>query len=128
MLKKIDGLMTNEGFKKLQNNTADLYLARFGKDSERIATLTAERKAICDDDSNYVYEEVQHSSTLRSTNKAKEATAMYGYVSGISETEDIRHCPNCGEEISSGYADGTAQCDKCDSRFAVVYTRMNGEE
>jgi hypothetical protein len=59
MLKKIEGLMTPEGFEKLQNNTVDLYLARCGKDSEQIAILTAERKAICDDDKNYVYEDVQ---------------------------------------------------------------------
>ena len=57
MLKKIEGLMTHEGFEKLQNNTVDLYLARYGKDSEQIAILTAERKAICDDDKNYVYED-----------------------------------------------------------------------
>ena len=44
MLKKIEGLMTPEGFEKLQNNTVDLYLARYGKDAEQIAILTAERK------------------------------------------------------------------------------------
>jgi hypothetical protein len=58
MLRKIDGLMNQEGFKKLQNNTADLYLARRRKDSEQIAILTAERKSICNDDSNFVYEEI----------------------------------------------------------------------
>ncbi|MFA5307200.1 MAG: hypothetical protein WC365_07175 [Candidatus Babeliales bacterium] len=58
MLKKIEGLMTHEGFEKLQNNSADLYLARYGKDSEQIAILTAERKSICGDDKNYVYEDV----------------------------------------------------------------------
>jgi hypothetical protein len=58
MLRKIDGLMTHEGFEKLQNNTADLYLARYGNDSDQVAILTAERKAICDDDKNYVHEEV----------------------------------------------------------------------
>jgi hypothetical protein len=58
MLKKIEGLMTPEGFERLQNNTADLYLARCRKDSEQIAILTAERKSICNDDKNYVYEDI----------------------------------------------------------------------
>jgi hypothetical protein len=58
MLKKIEGLMTNEGFEKLQNNTVDLYLARYRKDAEQIAILTAERKSICGDDKNYVYEDI----------------------------------------------------------------------
>ena len=58
MLKKIEGLMTHEGFEKLQNNTVDLYLARYGKDAEQIAILTAERKSICGDDKNYVYEDI----------------------------------------------------------------------
>ena len=53
---------------------------------------------------------------------------MYQYNSGISETEDIHFCPNCGEEVTSWYADGTAQCDKCKSRFAVIYSMINGED
>ena len=58
MKRKIEGLMTNSGFLKLQMNTVSLYLAKCRNDQDDIKVLTEARKAICDDDSNYVYEEV----------------------------------------------------------------------
>lgn len=58
VLRKIDGLMTGNGFAKLQENTVDLYLAKCDGNEELIKILTAERKAICDDNGNYVYGEI----------------------------------------------------------------------
>jgi len=72
MLKKIDGLMTNSGFKKLQSNSVDLYLARIGNDHDLVKILTAERKAICDDNTNYVYEEVPESQYVNGVNMHRE--------------------------------------------------------
>jgi hypothetical protein len=57
MMRKINGLMTKEGFDKLQNNTADLYLAKCRNDNDLIQILTSERKSICSDENNYVHEE-----------------------------------------------------------------------
>lgn len=51
---------------------------------------------------------------------------MYGFVSGISDTDDIRYCPKCGNEIKTFYGDGTAECEDCEFRFAVV--ECEGEE
>ena len=65
MLKKIEGLMTNEGFEKLQNNTVDLYLARYNNDTDLIKILTAERRSICDNDQNYVYEDAQYKKSAK---------------------------------------------------------------
>lgn len=45
---------------------------------------------------------------------------MYGFVSGISDTNDIHYCPKCGEPVSMIYRDGTAECDECGYRFGVV--------
>jgi uncharacterized Zn finger protein (UPF0148 family) len=45
---------------------------------------------------------------------------MYGFVQGYSDTDDISHCPYCGEEVYSFHADGSADCDNCSRRFAVV--------
>ena len=41
---------------------------------------------------------------------------MYGFVSGISDTDDINYCPKCGEKIYFYKANGEAVCDKCGFR------------
>lgn len=45
---------------------------------------------------------------------------MYNFISGISDTNDIRYCPKCGAYIVEHYADGTGKCDDCGFRFGVV--------
>ena len=45
---------------------------------------------------------------------------MYGFLSGISDTDIISYCPKCGENVSEFYADGTACCKLCDIRFGVI--------
>ena len=45
---------------------------------------------------------------------------MFGYIEGITDADEIDYCPYCGAEIGSRYADGTAQCEKCNARFGVV--------
>ncbi len=45
---------------------------------------------------------------------------MYGYIAGITETNDIKYCPKCGEEIRERHGDGTAVCDECGYHFGVV--------
>ena len=45
---------------------------------------------------------------------------MYGFISGITEVENITHCPKCGEKIYEFYRDGTAKCDECGFHFGVV--------
>ena len=45
---------------------------------------------------------------------------MYGFVSGISDTDDINYCPKCGGEKLSLHGDGTAVCLDCGIAFAVV--------
>ena len=34
---------------------------------------------------------------------------MYGFISGITETNDINYCPKCGEVIREWSGDGTAK-------------------
>ena len=51
---------------------------------------------------------------------------MYGFVSGISDTDDINYCPKCGEKIYSWNITGEAVCDECGFRFAVI--ECDGEE
>lgn len=45
---------------------------------------------------------------------------MYGFISGITDADDISFCPKCGEPIHTTYGDGTAKCDGCGFRFGVV--------
>ena len=45
---------------------------------------------------------------------------MYGYISGYSDTDDIKVCPKCGTEIKRFYGDGTAECEECRYHFGVV--------
>ena len=45
---------------------------------------------------------------------------MYGFVSGISDNDDINYCPKCGNEVTVLYGDGTAECELCGYHFAVI--------
>lgn len=45
---------------------------------------------------------------------------MYGFISGITNTDEISYCPKCSEEIMIFYSDGTAKCDGCGYHFGVV--------
>ncbi len=45
---------------------------------------------------------------------------MYGFISGITDTDNISYCPKCGEVISRYRADGTADCSGCGYHFGVV--------
>ena len=45
---------------------------------------------------------------------------MYGYISGISDGDEINYCPYCGGKITARFSDGTATCDECFRRFGVV--------
>lgn len=52
---------------------------------------------------------------------------MYGYLSGFSDTNRIRYCPNCGEEVSNSYSDGTCECEACNIRFGVIEVEEEDE-
>lgn len=45
---------------------------------------------------------------------------MYGFISGVTDTDDISFCSKCGAEITSFVSDGTAICDECEYHFGVV--------
>lgn len=45
---------------------------------------------------------------------------MYGFISGISDNDDITYCPRCGDETATYHADGTVTCDNCGFHFGVV--------
>lgn len=45
---------------------------------------------------------------------------MYGFISGITDTNDIKNCPFCGEDDLDYHGDGTATCRRCDRRYGVV--------
>lgn len=45
---------------------------------------------------------------------------MYGFISGVTETDNISYCPKCGEEIGTFFGDGTAECENCGFHFGVV--------
>lgn len=45
---------------------------------------------------------------------------MYGFISGITDNDDIKYCPKCGEEVIYFCGDGTAKCQECDYHFGVV--------
>lgn len=57
---------------------------------------------------------------------------MYDFVTGFSDTDDIRYCAWCGSEIDEWFADGTAKCKSCGFQFAVIEseesTRVIDEE
>lgn len=45
---------------------------------------------------------------------------MYGFISGVTDNDDISFCPKCGAEITEFLADGTAICRECEWHFGVV--------
>lgn len=45
---------------------------------------------------------------------------MYGFICGITDTDDISYCPKCGEPICEFHNDGTARCKECGYWFGVV--------
>lgn len=45
---------------------------------------------------------------------------MYGFISGITDGDEITYCPKCGEQIAVFHSDGTCTCESCDYRFGVV--------
>jgi hypothetical protein len=45
---------------------------------------------------------------------------MYGYIGGVTDTDEINFCPYCGENVSVMHADGTVTCDSCKRRFGVA--------
>lgn len=45
---------------------------------------------------------------------------MYGFIEGITDTDNILCCPRCGEPILFLYSDGIAKCGECGFRFGVV--------
>ena len=52
---------------------------------------------------------------------------MYGFLSGISDTDDINYCPKCGREILTFHGDGTAVCLDCGFVFGVVECEEDAE-
>jgi len=52
---------------------------------------------------------------------------MINYIEGYSDTDNIRFCPYCGEEVGMWRADGTGFCNSCGLRFAVVYVEEANE-
>lgn len=57
----------------------------------------------------------------------ERGVGMYGYLSGFSDTNRIRYCPNCGEEVSNSYSDGTCECEACNIRFGVIEVEEEDE-
>lgn len=53
---------------------------------------------------------------------------MYGFFSGISDTDEISYCPKCGAEIAVKHADGSAKCGKCGYWFGVIEYEVNEEK
>ena len=45
---------------------------------------------------------------------------MYGFICGVTDTDNINYCPKCGTIITSCNGDGTAYCDECHFVFGVV--------
>lgn len=45
---------------------------------------------------------------------------MYGFINGVTDTDDITYCPKCGAEIKEYRGDGTAVCEECNFHFGVV--------
>lgn len=52
---------------------------------------------------------------------------MYGFVSGISDTDDINYCPKCGEKIYSYKSNEEAVCNKCGFWFPVIECEEDDE-
>lgn len=45
---------------------------------------------------------------------------MYGFLSGITDTNDINYCPKCGAVINEYRSDGTARCLACRFHFGII--------
>lgn len=45
---------------------------------------------------------------------------MIRYVEGISDTDNVKYCPHCGNEIDTFNENGIACCENCGKRFAVI--------
>lgn len=45
---------------------------------------------------------------------------MYGFITGITDNNDIYYCPKCGNVHLTLLSDGTAACDDCEYVFGVV--------
>ena len=45
---------------------------------------------------------------------------MYGFINGITDTDNISYCPKCGAEIKEYRGDGTAVCEECNFHFGEV--------
>lgn len=52
---------------------------------------------------------------------------MYGFISGITDTNDINYCPKCGAVIAAHHGDGTARCLDCGFNFGVVECEKDEE-
>lgn len=52
--------------------------------------------------------------------KGWESERMYGFITGITDNDDISFCPKCGSEITEFISDGTAICHECEYHFGVV--------
>ena len=52
---------------------------------------------------------------------------MYGFISGISDADDINYCPKCGGEKLSPHGGGTAVCLDCGFTFGVIECEENDE-
>ena len=51
---------------------------------------------------------------------------MYGYIGGVSDTDEINFFSFFGDEIVIMHAGGTVTCNSCKRRFGVV--EMDEEE
>ena len=45
---------------------------------------------------------------------------MYGFIDGVTDTDDIEFCPKCGSDDLDRFGDGTARCCECKYHFGVV--------
>ena len=45
---------------------------------------------------------------------------MYGFISGITDTDDINYCPKCGSDDLDRICDGTARSCECGYSFGVI--------
>lgn len=53
---------------------------------------------------------------------------MCGMLCGVSDTDEIKYCPFCQQEVSAAYADGTVECGSCGRRFGVIEADPEDEE
>lgn len=51
---------------------------------------------------------------------------MIGFFTGYADNSNIYNCPFCGEKIYERNIDGSASCENCGARFAVIET--DGED